>query len=84
MLSIVAGIMDLERELGVCEYAVSSPDLNPAGNYLKLPLGCRIANAAGVMVMLAALTGLYALYDLRTKRVDEIEKTLSLLDNVKA
>ena len=63
-MTVETGIMELTTELQ-CYYEVSEPDNNPASNYHLLKYGCKLANGAGVMVMLVAVFGLFALYNFR-------------------
>lgn len=67
LIAVEAGLMELYAEKG-CYYELDEPDLNPAANYHKLPFGCRIANGFGVMVLLVALFGLFALYNFRGEK----------------
>jgi cytochrome b-561 len=63
LLAVQTGIAQLTGE--TCAYEVDEPDLNPASHYHLLSYGCKLANGAGIMVMLVALFGLFALYNFR-------------------
>lgn len=67
LIAVEAGVMEIYAEKN-CYYDLDGPDLNPASNYHKLPYGCRIANGFGVMVMLVALFGLFAIYNFRGEK----------------
>ncbi|RYG58586.1 hypothetical protein EON64_21165 [archaeon] len=71
-MAVETGIMDLFRELG-CDIAVDSADTNPAENYSKLKEGCRVGNAAGILVLLTALLAFFALYDFSPRTHNKAE-----------
>lgn len=60
-MAAATGVMELTTELGICYYDVSSPDINPAENYHLLPIGCRLGNGVGIMVLITVLLVLYTL-----------------------
>jgi hypothetical protein len=70
LIAVSTGIMGLYAEVG-CGYEVTSPDTNPASNYHELAYGCRVANGAGVMVILVALFGGFALFNFRGEQRKE-------------
>jgi hypothetical protein len=55
--------MELTTELG-CYWDPTSPNLDPASTYHRLPNGCKYANGVGILVLVSAFLGAYALTDL--------------------
>jgi len=47
-----------------CEYVNTSVDTNPASHYLDLPLGCRVSQGLGIVVIVSVLTAVYAVVDI--------------------
>ncbi len=62
VFAVETGIMELTSELG-CYWDPTSANINPAKTYDRLPYGCQYANGVGILVLLSALTGAYALMD---------------------
>jgi hypothetical protein len=62
LMAVFAGIMEVQSEIG-CYYDLTAPDLNPASHYHLLSYGCKLANGVGVITMLVAVFGLFALFN---------------------
>eukprot|EP01038_Epipyxis_sp_PR26KG_P012001 gene12001-16068_t len=71
-LAAETGIMELTTELG-CGYTITAgagndthvvPDINPASHYHLLTTGCKVANGAGVFILLTVFFALYSLIDI--------------------
>jgi hypothetical protein len=60
--------MELSSESSVCNYDLSSPDNDPASHYKDLTDGCKLANGAGLMIILTCVCAVYALLDLKPSR----------------
>lgn len=63
VFAVETGIMELTSELG-CYWDPTSANTNPAATYDRIPLGCRYANGVGILVLLSAFLGAFALTDL--------------------
>jgi hypothetical protein len=63
VFAVETGIMELTTELG-CYWDPTSPNLDPASTYHRLPNGCKYANGVGILVLVSAFLGAYALMDL--------------------
>lgn len=63
VFAVETGIMELTTEYG-CYWDPTSANINPAHTYSRLPLGCRYANGVGILVLVSAFCGTYALADL--------------------
>lgn len=79
IMAVLAGIMELfaENPAG-CYYTTTEADTNPASHYHELPYGCKLANGAGVMVLLVAIFGLFALFNFRGETASKSETTFLL------
>jgi hypothetical protein len=64
-LAAETGIMELSTEAAKCTYDVTSADTNPASHYSQLLPGCKLANGAGILILLSVVCTLYALIDIR-------------------
>lgn len=73
VLAAETGIMELATEFG-CGYEVNHPDTNPAENYKDLTEGCRVANGAGIMILVTMILILYAMLG-NNDAVDPSEET---------
>jgi hypothetical protein len=60
-MAIVSGISEYNTFLGVCTYSFDTPtDSNPAINYNKLPVGCKLSNGLSISIVAASLCVGYA------------------------
>ena len=62
-LAAETGIMELSTEAAKCGYPLDKPDYNPALHYSELTPGCKLANGAGLMVLLAVACAVFVLLD---------------------
>lgn len=69
-LAAETGIMELSTEVAQCTYVLTGPDTNPAKFYTSLTTGCRVANAAGIAILLTLVCLIYALVDLTPEKVE--------------
>ena len=69
-LAAETGIMELSAESFQCGYDLTAPDTNPAQFYTSLTMGCRLANAAGLAILLTLVCIVYSLIDLTPEKVD--------------
>lgn len=61
LIAICTGITEFNGY--ECEYPSPSVDVNPASHYTELPLGCRISEGLGIVVIVAVLAAIYAVVD---------------------
>lgn len=61
IMAYETGIMEMNTWL-YCAYYVTNPDNDPAATYYKLPTGCKVSNALGVVVFVGAVLTFYALF----------------------
>jgi len=69
-LASETGIMELSTEFAPCKYNLTGPDTNPAQFYTSLTMGCRLANAAGLAILLTLVCLVYSLVDLTPEKTD--------------
>lgn len=60
-LAIASGISEYNEYFDVCTYKFDTPtDANPALNYNKLPIGCKLSNGLSISILAASLCVGYA------------------------
>jgi cytochrome b ascorbate-dependent protein 3 len=67
--AICTGIMDIMLDLS-CEPEVSHRDVNTGKVYFdSVPLGCRMVNGAGILVLIASLCALYSVSNVEAQPI---------------